>query len=942
MRVVFFVLLLSCCFASVATAQLPDVDTSQKVNAVRAEAVAALTAGEHAKAAKLFEKAAKLSEGFENKATRTTYLLLNLQQLTTVYALERSYVDVEATFRRMIAVAEEGHGKESPETANVYGQAADFFSAAGEHRRAEQLFEKGLAILDKHGEPAAISGAKMRMGMSTLYLAMRRYDDARKLLDSALATLEPKLGKDHLEVAQVLNNQAIVEHHRGDHQKAKTIYQRACAIYDKSPFPLLRAQCHLNLSGPLRVLGDHAGAEREATTARGILAKELGPRHPKTAFTLNALAQNEVARNQPDKALALLREAADIHDNDLGLLLQVGSEGQKRDFLERLKNATDGTVSLQAGVLQNDAGAIELAFRTVLRRKGLVLDALTSGMAALRTRIADNDMPTFEKLRQARTRLSATLLGTGAPAPTQNRDELIASLEREVGELEAKLSATSAAFRAHHQAPSIESVRKALPAGAALIEIVAHRPYDFRWKTEAQAFGAPRYLAYLLPKEGPVAYVDLGDGATIDRQVASLRAALADPGKDAASAAQALDDVLLDPILAKLPKGTTRLFVSPDGALNLLPFGALKSAADRYRVQDFTFVYLASGRDLLRLEGEAAPPRGGPFVLANPAFGDKRASTPGRPRTLFSRVRFTPLPGTADEAGALGGLLADSEVVVAGAAQERALKRVQAASVLHIATHGFFLGEQFVNVAGSRGLALEIEAPKPAPSGGAPAPEAALSMGHNPMVRSGLALAGANSGGGEGEDGVLTALEAAGLDLWGTQMVVLSACETGLGEVRNGDGIYGLRRALVAAGSRSQVMSLWKVDDEATRDLMVDFYGKLVGGAERATALREAQLAMISSKRAHPFFWAAFIHSGDWRGVALERGDGKNPIAGGKERGKGAPGSAARMKASPSARGCACRMPGSDAQLPAGAPLWLATVALAAMLVRRRTRRSDD
>ena len=136
----------------------------------------------------------------------------------------------------------------------------------------------------------------------------------------------------------------------------------------------------------------------------------------------------------------------------------------------------------------------------------------------------------------------------------------------------------------------------------------------------------------------------------------------------------------------------------------------------------------------------------------------------------------------------------------------------------------------------------------------------------NPLLRSGLALAGANRRqGGDGEDGILTALEAAGLDLWGTKLVVLSACETGVGEIKNGEGVYGLRRALVTAGAESQVMSLWQVSDSATRDLMIGYYKRLQAGEGRNEALRHVQLGMLGSQDLrHPFYWAAFIQSGAW------------------------------------------------------------------------------
>ena len=157
---------------------------------------------------------------------------------------------------------------------------------------------------------------------------------------------------------------------------------------------------------------------------------------------------------------------------------------------------------------------------------------------------------------------------------------------------------------------------------------------------------------------------------------------------------------------------------------------------------------------------------------------------------------------------------------------------------MHLATHGFFLTDE---------------------GGGDSAGGA-----ENPLLRSGLALAGANKLASGNEDGVLTALEASGLDLWGTRLVVLSACETGVGKVSNGDGVYGLRRALVIAGAESLVMTLWQVDDLATRDLMSGYYKKLVAGGGRSAALREIQLELQKQpKYAHPYFWASFVPAGD-------------------------------------------------------------------------------
>jgi CHAT domain-containing protein len=145
----------------------------------------------------------------------------------------------------------------------------------------------------------------------------------------------------------------------------------------------------------------------------------------------------------------------------------------------------------------------------------------------------------------------------------------------------------------------------------------------------------------------------------------------------------------------------------------------------------------------------------------------------------------------------------------------------------------------------------------------------------NPLLRSGLALAGANWRLGradQGDDGVLTALEAAGLDLFGTKLVALSACDTGVGEVKNGEGVFGLRRALSLAGSETQVMSLWPVSDLGTRDLMIEYYEALERGEGRGDGLRHVQLEMLKREgRRHPFYWASFIQSGEWGNLEGKR-----------------------------------------------------------------------
>jgi MYXO-CTERM domain-containing protein len=277
-------------------------------------------------------------------------------------------------------------------------------------------------------------------------------------------------------------------------------------------------------------------------------------------------------------------------------------------------------------------------------------------------------------------------------------------------------------------------------------------------------------------------------------------------------------------------------------------------------------------------------------VIAAPDFGpldapvDAGGGQRGRRSVDMAGERFRPLPGTEKEGRAIGAALAGAEMRMGGQATEAAVKAARAPRILHIATHGFFL---------------------PDPSD------------ENPLLRAGLALQGANLRiGVGGEDGVLTALEASALDLQGTKLIVLSACDTGLGQASTGEGVFGLRRALAMAGAETQVMSLWRVDDDATSALMVSYYDELLAGCGRSEALRRAELRLLRAKEtAHPYYWASFIASGADGPLVEDLPLGRVP---------------------PCQRGCACRSGDGD---PGGGAAAIGLLGIGIAL-RRAKRRS--
>ena len=331
------------------------------------------------------------------------------------------------------------------------------------------------------------------------------------------------------------------------------------------------------------------------------------------------------------------------------------------------------------------------------------------------------------------------------------------------------------------------------------------------------------------------------------------------------------------------------VFVVPDGSLQLLNFAALPAADGSYLIEHGPLIHLLSAeRDLVLA---AASPGAGRKLLAfgGANFDDACATETPTVRLTddsplsrgtpwcedFGSLQFAALPATSAEVAEIGGLwraqgdsIAGEAVILTGPqACEAEFKRLaHGSAVIHLATHGFFVAPRCTHI--------ETDAAAELASLQAPQTLRSAATASNPLSLCGLVLAGANrraDAPAGGDDGILTAQEIGALDLRGTQWAVLSACETGVGEVVSGEGVFGLRRAFQMAGARTQIMSLWSVEDDATRRWMNMLYqARFAKGVSTMEAVRAASLAQLALRResglsTHPFYWAPFVASGDWR-----------------------------------------------------------------------------
>ena len=818
--------------------------------------------GEYDKAEPLLQRALAIREKAQGPDHSTVAAPLN--NLATVYWAKGDYARAEPLYQRALAIWEKALGPEHPSVALALNNLANLYRNKGDYAKAVPLYQRALAIREKAQGPEHPDLTAPLSNLANIYRGKRDYAMAERLLRRALAISEKAGGPEHPDVGIYLTNLGEVYRDKGDSARAEPLFQRALAIWEKALGPE-----HANVAAALTSLGlldsgkgDYARAESVLQRAVEIREKALGPEHPTVAAALTYRAGLSEATGDVRQAVAFQLRASIINERNIARIVASGSERQKLAYLAELEAESDQTVSLHAHAAPDDSEARSLAITTVLRRKGRALDAMTDSVGALRGRANPQDQALFDQLKEARAHAARLVLGgPQKTTPAQHQDQ-IKSLDAQIERLEAEISRSSGEFRAQAQPVTTSAIQSAIPANAALLELYVYRPFNARYRTRDEQFGKPRYVAYILPSGGAIQWVDLGEAAAIDRAVEAWRTALRDPNRaDAKRLARALDQQVMAPVRKLLGK-TRHLLLSPDGALNLIPFGALVDDQNRYLIENYSFTYLTSGRDLVRLQAQT-PSRQGPLVVANPLFtlSPTLTTNPAAPQegearrsVDFNEERFDPLPSTGIEARALSAVLSDAHVLTGADATEAAIKQVRGPSILHIATHGFFLADQ------RRDANVGLDESTPIVS-------------EDPLLRAGLILAGANQRrSGAGEDGILTASEVTALDLWGTKLVVLSACDTGLGEVKNGQGVYGLRRALVLAGAQSLVMSLWDVADRPTRELMVDYYKGLQEGQGRSEALRNVQLKMLRSRdRQHPYYWAAFIESGEWANLEGKR-----------------------------------------------------------------------
>ncbi len=761
-------------------------------------------------------------------------------------------------------------GKDSPGYAAEYNNKAVIAFNLGEYNEAEKLFNEALSLIRSAEGEKSVPYAIANNNLGILYQYMGRSEEALKKIDLCLKISGDELREKSGTYIQLMTNKALILQENKRYEEAEATYQEAIDL-QISRLKLNRKSdpdyAHLlnNLASLYLETGRIEKVESLLKESHDIYVEKFKDEHPTTAAAKGDLGNFYRSQGKFSEAKSLLEKAletrketlGDTHPNtiqsmeDLAVVLWLSgditeadglfdevmdysisfineffpplSEVEKTKYWEKLKNRFFTYYNFAFANAASHPELLDNALNYRLVTKGLLLNTSTKIKNTILSS-GDQELVDLYTQWQDQKRSLATYYSFSKEEIGEQKIN-IDSLENEANQSERKLSQKSAAFADAFVSKDLDysQVQGALKQGEVVVEMV-HYP-EFK-----NAFtGSYRYAAIVVKPSGKPTLAILDNGNQLDkRYYAYYNNVIRNKIKD---------DYSYDQYWARIAGlvGTANLlYFSPDGVYTQVNLNTLKAPDGQYLVQKQSVKLIGNPKDLLDTDGGAQSTRNA-FLLGFPTYGSND---------------IVPLPGTQKEIQQVKSTLSSGRYQVQDVMQQNAsettIKQIQSPKLVHIATHGYFMED--VESTGQI-FGVQVEYAK-----------------NNPLLRSGLMLAGASNdyeaSFSENDNGILTAYEAMNLDLNQTDLVVLSACETGKGDVKSGEGVYGLQRAFMMAGADKMIMSLWKVDDAATQQLMTLFYKNWVqSGQDLSTAFRNAQLQLMKTF-SDPYYWGAFVMVG--------------------------------------------------------------------------------
>ncbi|MEQ8302893.1 MAG: CHAT domain-containing tetratricopeptide repeat protein [Cyclobacteriaceae bacterium] len=762
--------------------------------------------------------------------------IANLNNYAKLHQALGKYNEAEKELEEALQLSNEFFG-EGMQRAIILNNKAMLLHVMGRYDEAFDLMHQAMAASEvgpkkflKSGENS-FDNRKFRANLATMYQLSGRYAEAEENFLAIKKVFENRGQSKNIEYAGLLNQLGILYIQMGKNDQVRDLLVQSGEIYRKrfGDQNVYFAKVLNDLGNFYRQTGNYEGAEKQLTRAYEVRGNILEHSHPDYINTQEDLAILYWKTSKAEEAYKLYKEVMDKTLDFTNRYFPPMSEAEKTKFwditaprFQRFYNfALENKESIPA--LQNDFYNYHIA------TKALLINSTSKVKNAI---LNSNDVALkmeYIKWLDQKEQLAQMYSFSKEKLQEQNID--LAALEREVNAMERSLSEKSALFSEGYSTKQVtyEQLQALLAEQEAIVDIVRVRQFEQDLTEQA------KYIAFILKKGYGIQLVELDNGNQLETRYGKYyRTAIQQKLNDEYSYDQFWSKI--DPALT----GKKVLFVSPDGVYNQMNLNTLKNAKGEYNVNRYDMAILGNAKDLIDIKARKG------------AASAKNAFLLGFPDYATNEV--PPLPGTKVELESISKVLKAAKYNVTMRMQkeatERSIKAIKAPTILHIATHGYFLQD----IEGSTGSVYGVDAEN---------------ASNNPLLRSGLILADAKGAISktspvdisQSENGILTAYEAMNMDLEGTDLVIMSACETGLGDVKSGEGVYGLQRSFLVAGADALIMSLWKVDDAATQQLMSSFYTNWIKMGDKQKAFKQAQVQLMT-KYPEPYYWGAFVMIG--------------------------------------------------------------------------------
>lgn len=735
------------------------------------------------------------------------------------------YHEAEIGFEEALKVIESRIGNESQEYAVALNNQAILFSEIGRYNDGIENLKKAGLIMDKLKKKNMRNQVGFQSNLALLYQHTGKYPEA----EAIYLALEKALGSGSPYYAGVINSLALLCIQMGKLEKVESYLQSAANIY-KSKFGDQNhnyAKVLSDLGNFYRMQGRFDEAEKSLTQAMTIRGVALEENHPDRVKSQEDLGILYWKKGDMTKASEFYAVAMSKSIDFINRYFPPMSEIEKTKYWEVLQPRFQRFYNYCLEASATNPSILQTMYEYQVATKGLLLNSTNKIKRAIMSSGNDELIKDYVAWLDKKETLARFYSLSREELKNQKVD--LTALEKEANEMERSLSSRSTEFSQGYASDRVtmKQVTDLLGDTDAVIEVVRIRKFDKDLTSEA------RYAMLVLTKGATEPkLVVLDNGNELERRFAKYyKNAVTQRIPDEFSYIQYWSKV--DPLLT----GKKTLYLSPDGVFAQINVNTIRKPGGDYVGNRFDVVIFGNSRDLITVRARKPVTGKDAFLLGFPEFGGVVPA----------------LPGTKVEIATVGNILKTAGYNVSQRTQteatEASIKELGGPSLVHIATHGYFLPD---NEGDAMGVSAEHAK-------------------NNPLLRSGLILAGTPDPNKEeqkadlesNDNGILTAYEAMNLNLEGTDLIVLSACETGLGEVKAGEGVYGLQRAFQVAGANALLMSLWKVDDAATQLLMTNFYTNWTKGGNKLKAFKQAQVQLMANpKYKDPYYWGAFVMMG--------------------------------------------------------------------------------